>query len=162
MTYQQKPSAVTTGSIAGSRKVYTSPAAHPHISVPFREIMLDPSANELPLRLYDTSGPYTEANAPIDLAAGLPALRAPWLAARDFAAAAPRAVRPEDNGYVPEDRLVPACPAPQTLLEGRTGQLVTQYEFARAGIITEEMIYVAHREEPGARHGARPGAGLRR
>ena len=149
MTYQQKPSAVTTGPITGSRKVYSSPADRPDILVPFREIALDPSAKEEPVRLYDCSGPYTEDNARIDLAAGLPQIRAPWLAKRGFAPAAARAVKPEDNGFVPADRLVPACPAPQTLLEGRDGQLVTQYEFARAGIVTEEMIYVAHRENLG-------------
>ena len=149
MTYQQKPSAVTTGPVTGSRKVYSSPASHPDILVPFREIVLDPSAKEEPVRLYDCSGPYTEGNASIDLAAGLPQVRAPWLAQRGFASATARAVKPEDNGFVPEDRLVPACPAPQTLLEGRDGQIVTQYEFARAGVITEEMIYVAHRENLG-------------
>jgi phosphomethylpyrimidine synthase len=149
MTYQQKPSAVTTGPITGSRKVYSSPEGRPDISVPFKEIVLEPSAKEAPLRLYDTSGPYTEVNATIDLAAGLPAIRAPWLAKRGFAPATPRNLKPEDNGYVPADRLVPACPAPQTLLEGRPGQHITQYEFARAGIITEEMIYVAHRENLG-------------
>jgi len=149
MTYQQKPSAVTTGPITGSRKTYSSPADRPDILVPFREIVLDPSAKEEPVRLYDCSGPYTESNASIDLAAGLPPVRAPWLAKRGFAPAAARAVKPEDNGFVPVDRLVPACPAPQTLLEGRDGQPVTQYEFARAGVITEEMVYVAHRENLG-------------
>ena len=82
MTYQQKPSSVTTGPINGSRKIYSSPADRPDISVPFREIVLDPSANEPPVRLYDTSGPYTESNVAIDLAAGLPRVRAPWLAKR--------------------------------------------------------------------------------
>ncbi|HYZ63842.1 MAG TPA: phosphomethylpyrimidine synthase ThiC [Acetobacteraceae bacterium] len=149
MTYQQKPSSVTTGPIAGSRKVYGSPADRPDISVPFREVVLDPSAREEPVRLYDTSGPYTEDGASIDLGAGLPRVRARWLERRGFGTAAPRAVRPEDNGYVPADRLVPACPAELPLLEGKPGQLVTQYEFARAGIITEEMIYVAHRENLG-------------
>ena len=149
MTYQQKPSAVTTGPITGSRKVYSSPASRPDILVPFREIVLAPSAKEEPVRLYDCSGPYTESNAQIDLAAGLPSIRAPWLAKRGFAPATARAIKPEDNGFVPADRLVPACPAPQTLLEGRDGQPVTQYEFARAGIVTEEMIYVAHRENLG-------------
>ncbi len=149
MTYQQKPSAVTTGPVTGSRKVYSSPAGRPDVLVPFREIVLDPSAKEEPVRLYDCSGPYTESNASIDLAAGLPPVRAPWLAKRGFAPATARAVKPEDNGFVPVDRLVPACPAPQTLLEGRDGQMVTQYEFARAGVITEEMIYVAHRENLG-------------
>ncbi|MBC7801037.1 MAG: phosphomethylpyrimidine synthase ThiC [Gemmatimonadaceae bacterium] len=160
MTFQQKPSAVTTGPVTGSRKIYSSPAGHPDILVPFREIVLDPSANEAPVRLYDCSGPYTEANPGIDLAAGLPPVRAPWLAKRGFAPATARAVKPEDNGFVPADRLVPACPAPQTLLEGRDGQLVTQYEFARAGIITEEMIYVAHRENLG-RAAALPEAAAR-
>jgi len=149
VTYQQKPSSVTTGPIQGSRKVYSSPAERPDISVPFREIALDPSAREEAVRLYDTSGPYTESVAAIDLAAGLPQVRGPWLASRGFAAAAPRTVKPEDNGFVPADRLVPACPAPRAILEGRPGQPVTQYEFARAGIITEEMIYVAHRENLG-------------
>ncbi len=149
MTYQQKPSAVTTGPITGSRKIYSSPVDRPDILVPLREIVLDPSAKEAPVRLYDCSGPYTEGNAAIDLAAGLPRVRAPWLAKRGFAPASARAVKPEDNGFVPVDRLVPACPATQTLLEGRDGQMVTQYEFARAGVITEEMIYVAHRENLG-------------
>ena len=149
MTYQQKPSAVTTGPVTGSRKVYSSPDGHPDIAVPFREIALDPSANEEPIRLYDCSGPYTESNASIDLAAGLPRVRAPWIAKRGFAQATPRGVKPEDNGFVPQDRLVPECPATQDLRVGADGQMVTQYEFARAGIITEEMIYVAHRENLG-------------
>ena len=149
MTYQQKPSAVTTGPVTGSRKVYSSPAGHPDIAVPFREVALDPSANEEPVRLYDCSGPYTESNASIDLAAGLPRVRAPWIAKRGFAAATAREVKPEDNGFVPQDRLVPECPATQDLRVGADGQMVTQYEFARAGIITEEMIYVAHRENLG-------------
>jgi len=149
MTFQQKPSAVTTGPVTGSRKIYSSPASHPDILVPFREVVLDPSAKEAPVRLYDCSGPYTESNASIDLAAGLPPVRAPWLAKRGFAPAMARAVKPEDNGFVPVDRLVPPCPASPTLLEGGDGQLITQYEFARAGIVTEEMIYVAHRENLG-------------
>ena len=146
MTYQQKPSAVTTGPIIGSRKVYTSPEGRPDIAVPFREIVLHPSAREEPLRLYDTSGPYTESDIKVDLAAGLPAIRAPWLAKRGLLPVTARTVKPEDNGYVPEDRLVPACPATQNLLVAPDNHPVTQYEYARAGIITEEMIYVAHRE----------------
>jgi phosphomethylpyrimidine synthase len=55
-------------------------------------------------------------------------------------------VKPEDNGNVGADKLVPECPAERRVLRGKPGQLVTQYEFARAGIITDEMIYVAHRE----------------
>jgi phosphomethylpyrimidine synthase len=117
--------------------------------VPFREITLEPTAKEPAFRTYDTSGPYTDLTTSIDLNAGLPPIRAPWIAARRFATVVPREVKPEDNGFVSPDRLVAPCPAPQTILAANPGQLVTQYEFARAGVITEEMIYVAHRENLG-------------
>src|SRR5271156_1221027 len=149
MTVQTKPTSVTTGPIAGSRKIYTSPEGHPDIRVPFREIALDPSAREEPFRTYYTSGPFTDPAATIDLAAGLTPLRAPWLAKRGFTRIEPRAVRPEDNGNIGADKLVPACPADLPIFGGKPDQMVTQYEFARAGIITEEMIYVAHRENMG-------------
>ncbi|MDE2576256.1 MAG: phosphomethylpyrimidine synthase ThiC, partial [Rhodospirillales bacterium] len=149
MTIHTKPAAVTTGPIIGSRKVYASPEGRPDIVVPFREIDLHPSSGEKPLRLYDTSGPYTDPAAHIDLEAGLAPLRTPWIERRGFAAIAARAVRPEDNGNIEGDKLVPACPAPRRVLAGKPGQMVTQYEFARAGVVTEEMIYVAHRENLG-------------
>jgi phosphomethylpyrimidine synthase len=139
------PRSVTTGPIAGSRKAYAAPRDRADIRVPFREIALsDP--NEAPIRVYDPSGPYTESNATVDLAAGLKPVREAWIEARNFAKAQPRAIKPEDNGNVSVDRLTPLCPAERTLRAGKLGQLVTQLEFARAGIVTEEMIYVAHRE----------------
>src|SRR6202451_646297 len=139
------PRTVTTGPIIGSRKVYAALNGSADIRVPFREIALsDP--NETPVRVYDPSGPYTESNATIDLAAGLKPVREAWIEARNFAEAEPREIKPEDNGNVSVDRLAPLCPAERTLRAGRPGQLVTQFEFARAGIVTEEMIYVAHRE----------------
>ncbi len=147
MTYQQKPSAVTTGPIAGSAKVYSQPAGNADISVPFREVALDRTANEPAVRLYDTSGAYTDNAATIDLAAGLPRVREAWLARRGFGQPVARAVKPEDNGHT--DRLVPECPAAPALWAGQPGQPVTQMEYARAGVITEEMIYVAHRENLG-------------
>jgi phosphomethylpyrimidine synthase len=165
MTAQSKtaarPSSVTTGPIAGSRKIYTSPAARPDIAVPFREIALDPSAGEEPYRTYDTSGPYTDPAITVDLAAGLPPVRAEWIAGRGFAPITAREVQPIDNGGATGDRLVPTCPAEHRVLGGKTGQLITQLEFARAGIITEEMIYVAHRENLGRRQ-ALAGAAERR
>ena len=139
------PQSVTTGPITGSRKVYAAPKGRSDIRVPFREIALaDPS--EPPVRVYDPSGPYTEGAARIDLARGLPPVREDWIKARGLAAAEPRAIRPEDNGNVSADHLAPLCPATRTLRSGRRGEFVTQLEFARAGIVTEEMIYVAHRE----------------
>ena len=153
MTVQSKsaarPSSVTTGPIAGSRKIYTSPAGRPDIAVPFREIALDPSAREEPYRAYDCSGVYTDPAVTIDLEAGLPPLRREWLAKRGFDLIAAREVKPEDNGNIGTDKLVPECPADHPVYGAKPGQLVTQYEFARAGIITEEMIYVAHRENMG-------------
>lgn len=149
MTVQSKPSVVTTGPIAGSRKVYVSPEGRPDLRVPFREITLDAAANEPPFRIYDTSGPYTDPAAIIDLEAGLPPLRRPWIERRGFAEIAARGVKPEDNGNVGSDRLVPPCPAAGRVLGGRPGQMVTQFEFARAGVITEEMMYIAYRETLG-------------
>jgi phosphomethylpyrimidine synthase len=101
------------------------------------------------VRIYDASGPYTEIDARIDLSKGLTTVRAPWLARRGFDAYQGRKVRPEDNGDVTAEKLVPPCPANRKPLAGRDGQLVTQYEYACAGIITEEMIYVAARENLG-------------
>jgi phosphomethylpyrimidine synthase len=139
------PQSVTTGPIQGSRKVYAAPAGRPDIQVPFREIVLtDP--NEAPVRVYDPSGPYTQDDAAIDLSKGLQLVREPWIAARNYAAIEPRPVKPEDNGNVSADALVAPCPAERVVRRAAPGQMVTQYEFARAGIVTEEMIYVAHRE----------------
>ena len=153
---QPGPETVTTGPIIGSKKVYAAPKSHPTMQVPFREITLtDP--NEPPVRVYDPSGPYTETNAKIDLDAGLPQVRAAWIAARGYDAIAARAVKPEDNGGATGDKLVPACPAERVIRAAKPGQMVTQYEFARAGIITEEMVYVAHRENL-AREAALAGA----
>jgi phosphomethylpyrimidine synthase len=142
------PQTVTTGPIVGSRKVYAAPSGRPDIRVPFREIELsDPK--EAPVRVYDPSGPYTENATPIDLTQGLAPVREDWIDARGYAAIEGRAIKPEDNGAVSTDRLAPLCPATRTLRAGNAGQLVTQFEFARAGIVTEEMIYVAHRENFG-------------
>jgi phosphomethylpyrimidine synthase len=161
MNVQAKPSVVTTGPITGSRKVYSSPEGRPDVQVPFREVALASSAQEAPLRLYDTSGAYTDPAVPIDLEAGLAPMRAAWLAKRGFFRAQARPVQDADNGHVSPDRLVPACPADVAVLTGVAGRPVTQFEFARAGIITEEMIYVAHRENLG-RAAAAEGAAERR
>jgi phosphomethylpyrimidine synthase len=143
------PVTVTTGPIAGSRKCYSAPDGFPDLRVPFREITLDPSAREEPVRVYDTSGPFTDPAVTIDLAQGLPSLRAGWIAARGFPCVASREVRPEDNGFVSNAALVQPCPAERVVRAGADGVAVTQLEFARAGIITEEMRYVAHRENLG-------------
>ena len=125
MTIQSKsttrPSSVTTGAIVGSRKVYSSPEGRDDILVPFREIALDPSAKEAPYRAYDCSGAYTDPSVTIDLEAGLPPIRREWIAKRGFDRITPRAVRPEDNGDVGADKLVPACPADFPVYGGKAG-----------------------------------------
>ena len=111
MTVQSKsttrPNSVTTGPIAGSAKIYSSPEGRPDIMVPFREITLDPSAKEEPYRAYDCSGVYTDPSVTIDLEAGLPPIRREWIAKRGFDRVKARAVRPEDNGNITGDKLVP-------------------------------------------------------
>jgi phosphomethylpyrimidine synthase len=74
------PLEVTTGPLPGSRKIYSSPDDHADLAVPFREIAL--GGGEPPFRVYDTSGPYTDPAAAIDVKRGLPHLRAPWIEAR--------------------------------------------------------------------------------
>ena len=140
------PLRVTTGPIGKSRKRYSSPPGRADIRVPYREIPLDPSSGEAPLRVYDPSGPYSCENFTPDLSAGLPAARS-WLATRaGIETYQGRAVKPEDNGFAEGERLVPPCPAERKLYRASGAAPVTQLEFARAGIVTEEMIFVAHRE----------------
>jgi len=140
------PQSVTTGPIGASRKIYSSPRGREDIRVPVREIALHPSAGEAPLRVYDPSGPYSCAEFVPDLSAGLPPTRR-WLSSRaGLETYDGRAVKEEDNGFVGEDRLVPPCPAPRSIRRASGSAPVTQLEFARAGVVTEEMIYVAHRE----------------
>ena len=64
---------VTTGPLAGSRKIYARPDAAPELKVPLREIALDASSGEPPLPVYDPSGPYTDPDAVLDVEKGLAA-----------------------------------------------------------------------------------------
>ena len=90
---------VTTGPFPASRKVHERGRLHREISVALREIDLDPSAGEPPVRAYDTSGPYSDPTIEIDINRGLPELRKPWILARgDVEFYDGREVKPEDNG----------------------------------------------------------------
>ena len=139
---------VTTGPIRGSHKIHVGP-----LKVAMREIQLEPSSGEPPVRVYDTSGPYTDPAAQIDIAKGLPQLRREWIVGRgDVEEYAGRAVKPEDNGQLGPDRSggVPAYPHPVTRpLRAKAGMNVSQMHYARRGIITPEMEYVATRENLG-------------
>jgi phosphomethylpyrimidine synthase len=138
---------VTAGPLVGSRKVYASGCAHPELRVPFREVALHPSANEPPLTIYDPSGPYTDADASIDIDSGLPRTRAAWVMARgDVEEIDGRAVLDVDNGNVSPEKLTPPFPVKPRVLRAKGDACVTQLEYARRGVITPEMEYVAIRE----------------
>jgi len=141
---------VTTGPLPASTKIYVSPDGHADVKVPLREIALSAESGEGAFRVYDPSGPYTDPSAKIDVETGLPRLRTAWVKERGGVESyVGRDVKPEDNGNVTgahAARVFPNTPQPMRALAGTP---VTQLEFARAGIITKEMIYVAHRENLG-------------
>jgi phosphomethylpyrimidine synthase len=142
------PTTVTRGPLPGSQKVYAG-------GVPFREVAL--SGGEAPLRLYDTSGPYTDESVTVDIEKGLGGLRRDWILARgDVEEYTGRARKPGDDGLKRGERLsVPQFDrAHLKPLRAKAGRNVTQLHYARQGIITEEMKYIAARENLGraARH----------
>ncbi|MBW8882528.1 MAG: phosphomethylpyrimidine synthase ThiC, partial [Asticcacaulis sp.] len=142
-----KPITVEHSAIPGSHKVYQAGTLHPDIRVPFREVCVHASANEAPLTLYDSSGPYTDPDFTPDIAKGLPRIRDQWIRARgDVEEIDAREVKPEDNGNVSEGKLAPQFPNLPKVLRAKDGQSVTQLEYARRGIITPEMEYIAIRE----------------
>ncbi|MGB7659316.1 MAG: phosphomethylpyrimidine synthase ThiC, partial [Pseudolabrys sp.] len=141
---------VTTGPLPASRKIYVTPDAAPDLRVPIREIALDASSGEPPLPVYDTTGPYTDPNVTIDVEKGLARNRIAWVKERGgIEEYEGRPIKPVDNGNVTGKHLArnfPNTPKPWRALDGKP---VTQYEFAKADIITKEMIYVAERENLG-------------
>src|SRR5437588_4847674 len=142
--------AVTTGPLPSSRKIFVTPDEAPDVQVPLREIILSEGAGEPNLSVYDTSGPYTDPAVTIDVNKGLPRNRTAWVLERGGVEEYEgRAVKPVDNGNVSGDKAAKAFSAYHKPLRGLDGHKITQLEFARAGIITKEMIYVAERENLG-------------
>ena len=141
---------VTTGPLAASRKVYASPDSAPDLRVPVREIALHESSGEAPLPVYDTTGPYTDETVTIDVERGLARPRVEWVKERGGVEEYEgRPIKAVDNGNATGKYLArnfPNTPKPWRAIGDAP---VTQYEFARAGIITKEMIYVAERENIG-------------
>ncbi|MFD3261342.1 phosphomethylpyrimidine synthase ThiC [Paenibacillus lentus] len=139
----------------GSRKVYLQ-GSRPDIQVPMREIALAPTVrgesveeNE-PVRVYDCSGPYTDANHHADIRTGLPANRKNWILERgDVEDYEGRSIRPEDDGYKTEKQLDRTEIFPglsRKPLRAKAGRNVTQMHYARKGVITPEMEYISIRE----------------
>lgn len=141
---------VTTGPLPASTKIFLAGDMHPDIRVPLRQIALHPTSGEPPVNVYDASGPYTDPQATIAIDQGLGRHRLDWLKQRgDVEAYDGRALKPEDNGFVSADKLTPMFPVNHRPLRATGGKAVTQLAYARAGIITPEMEYVAIRENLG-------------
>ncbi len=141
---------ITQGPLPASRKVYAEGDIHPDIRVPMREIAVHPTSGEPPVTVYDSSGPYTDPSQTIDIEKGLPRLREAWIAARgDTEAYDGRLVKPEDNGFAVGERLTPEFPHLHQPRRANGGKAVTQLAYARAGVITPEMEFIAIRENLG-------------
>ncbi|MFP3671255.1 MULTISPECIES: phosphomethylpyrimidine synthase ThiC [Bacillus] len=139
-------------SFSGSKKVYAE-GSSPDIRVPMREISLSATTGAFgeeenaPVRVYDTSGPYTDPDVQIDIHEGLGALRTKWITGRgDVEEYNGRTVKPEDNGYKKEDHTAEYPGLQRKPLRAKPGKNVTQLHYARKGIITPEMEFIAIRE----------------
>ncbi|NIZ00001.1 phosphomethylpyrimidine synthase ThiC, partial [Salipiger sp. HF18] len=120
---------ITTGGLPASSKVYVHGQTH-ELRVPLREIAV---TGEAPLRVYDSSGPYTDPDIAIDIGRGLPELRGGWLQARgDVEEYDGRSVTDADNGFAKGDRLVAGFPVQRAPLRATGDRAVTQPAHARA------------------------------
>ncbi len=150
-----------------SRRIYVD-GTQPGVRVPFREIDLNASRNfkgqleaNDPVRVYDTSGPWGDPDASPDVRQGLPALRGEWIAGRvDTESYEGRDVKPIDDGYLTftaadqarakeKGRLEDFPVLARLPLRAKSGRCVTQMYYARQGIITPEMEFIAIRENLG-------------
>jgi phosphomethylpyrimidine synthase len=134
-----------------SKKIYVPGEIYKDIKVPFREVTTSEKMG-VPVRIYDTSGIYTDPSQKFDIRAGLPKIRDSWIRARgDVEEYIGREVKPEDNGLKNKNE----APTEQFLypnktpLRAKAGKNVSQMHYARQGIITPEMEYIAIRENMG-------------
>jgi phosphomethylpyrimidine synthase len=137
---------ISTAPFPASKKVYFSGQLHPSIRVPMRQINL---SNGESITVYDTSGPYTDPEVSIDVRNGLGALRQPWIEGRDDVESYDgRVIKAVDDGFRKrraED--IQAFPQLQRQsIRAKSGKNVTQLYYARQGIITPEMEFIAIRE----------------
>ena len=147
--------------LPNSRKVHVSGKLHPALRVPLREINLSPTksftgrseANE-PLRVYDCSGPWGDPDFAGDVEQGLPPLRQPWILARCDVEEVAASYKPIPGR---SDRTIPAS-LQRKPLRAKPGKVVTQLQYARQGVITPEMEFIAIRENLGREQHAGNGA----
>ncbi|ANS51321.1 thiamine biosynthesis protein ThiC [Bacillus thuringiensis] len=136
-------------SLPGSKKVYVD-GPRAGMKVPMREIEQSETNGipNPPVRVYDTSGPYTDPAYKVELEKGIPTPRHSWIMERrDVEAYEGREVKPEDDGVKVASKHTPVFPQmDRQPLRAKQGANVTQMHYARNGIITSEMEYVAIRE----------------
>src|SRR5205809_4949797 len=160
----QKEKSKPDTALPNSRRIYVE-GQQPGVRVPFREIDQNPTrtfTGELeenpPVRIYDTSGPYGDPSVRCDVREGLPAPRREWIVARgDVEEYEGRTLQPIDDGYLTFDaanrarqkekgRLEDVPTLRRTPLRAKKGSCVTQMHYARQGIDTPEMEFIAIRE----------------
>ena len=147
---------VTVGPLPASQKIYKTGKVYPDIKVPMRKIQVHPTAGEPNVIVYDASGPYTDPNVETDIAKGLPRTREAWVDAMgDCERYEGRHVKPEDNGFAKGDKLTQEFPVRNQPFKAKDGKAVTQLAYARAGVITREMEYIAIRENLGREQAAK-------
>jgi len=157
--------------LPNSRRVYVPGTIHPEVRVPMREVGQSPTkefsgtlkSNES-VRVYDCSGPWGDPEFSGNSEEGLPALRASWIRVRgDVESYEGREVKPQDNGYLSGQHAEYASKAEKNrliefpglvsqrrrTLRANAGKVVTQLAYARAGVITPEMEFIAIRENLG-------------
>jgi len=161
----------STEALPASARVYVEGTIHPEVRVPMREIELSPTKNfsgelepNAPIRVYDCSGPWGDPDFEGDSSEGLPALRSSWIEKRgDVASYEGREVQPMDNGYLSGKHAEYASTSERNRLiefpglkgnkrkplRASAGHPVTQLWYARQGIITPEMEFIAIRENMG-------------
>jgi phosphomethylpyrimidine synthase len=154
-------------SLPNSRRIYVA-GKYPGVRVPFREIDQTPSRNfdntvvsNPPIRVYETSGPWGDPNQNCDVCEGLPQLRREWIIGRgDVEEYEGREAKPIDDGYLTFEaanrarvkdvgKLEDFPALRRTVLRAKPGACVTQLHYARRGIITPEMEFIAIRENLG-------------
>jgi phosphomethylpyrimidine synthase len=150
---------ITTEPFPASKKYYVEGELYPDVKVAMRQIELSEGAGEEDITVYDTSGPYTDPSVDIDIRKGLPKLRQKWIEQRaDVERYQGREVKPEDNGAVASKRedadslIFPNVESHP--LRAQAGKNVTQLHYARQGIVTPEMEYIAIRENLGRKEKA--------
>lgn len=149
-----QPNIISTEPFPNSEKIYVSGKIYPNIKVPMRKIKLSPtklSNGKLlynpDVIVYDTSGPYTDPNVTINIYKGIERIREKWIIQRndteelnDFTS---EYTRLRNNDKSLENLRFPNIPKPR---KAKAGQNVSQMHYAKKGIITEEMEYIAIRE----------------